>query len=208
MKSIRNDIHGRMAAWRLGMHSQTMSVSTLGGGDSARNVRGWVISTGITMIALGSVAIIYDVTATLASVFLFGGLLMLVGAIQIVHAFQVREWGGFFLYLLDGIIRATVGTLLVVYPGSGALTLTLLLSFYFIVGGAFKTIGSMVLRFPSWGWTVTSGLVSMALGVILALQWPMSGLWFIGFAVGFDLILCGWALLMFAAAVKRLSFSY
>ena len=40
---------------------------------------------------------------------------------------------------------------------------------------------------------------------MLALQWPVSGLWFIGFAVGLDLILYGWALLMFAAATKKLS---
>jgi uncharacterized membrane protein HdeD (DUF308 family) len=48
---------------------------------------------------------------------------------KIGHAFQIRTWSGFFLYLLDGFLRATVGTRLVVYPGSGALTLTLVLSF-------------------------------------------------------------------------------
>jgi uncharacterized membrane protein HdeD (DUF308 family) len=187
------------------MNSQTMTANAFAGGESDGNVRGWVIFAGITLLVLGTAAVIYDVTATLASVFLFGWLLMLAGAMQIVHAFQVRTWSGFFIYLLDGIIRATVGTLLVVYPGSGALTLTLVLSFYFIVGGLFKTIGSMVLQFPSWGWSVASGLVSVALGVMLAMQWPVSGLWFIGFAVGLDLILYGWALLMFAAAVKKLS---
>jgi uncharacterized membrane protein HdeD (DUF308 family) len=185
-----------------------MTASAFTGGESDGNVRGWVIFAGITLLVLGTVAVIYDVTATLASVFLFGWLLMLAGATQIVHAFQVRTWSGFFLYLLDGIIRATVGTLLVVYPESGALTLTLVLSFYFIVGGLFKTFGSMVLQFPSWGWSVASGLVSVALGVMLAMQWPVSGQWFIGFAVGFDLILYGWALLMFAAAVKKLSPSH
>ena len=71
-----------------------------------------------------------------------------------------------------------------------------------------KTIGSIVLQFPSWGWSVASGLVSVALGVMLAMQWPTSGTWFIGFAVGLDLILYGWALLMFAAAVKKLSTSF
>ncbi|HEV3216407.1 MAG TPA: hypothetical protein VGZ27_11830, partial [Vicinamibacterales bacterium] len=79
---------------------------------------------------------------------------------------------------------------------------------YFIVGGLFKTIGSMILQFPSWGWSVASGVVSVALGVMLAMQWPVSGLWFIGFAVGLDLILYGWALLMFAAAVKNASPTY
>jgi uncharacterized membrane protein HdeD (DUF308 family) len=66
----------------------------------------------------------------------------------------------------------------------------------------------MVLRFPSWEWSAASGLVSVALGVTLAMQWPVSGLWFIGFAVGLDLILYGWALLMFAAAVRNVSPTY
>ena len=188
------------------MHSQTMRA--FASRESDGNVRSWVIFAGITMLVLGTAAVIYDVTATLASVFVFGWLLLLVGAIQIGQAFQVRTWSGFFLYLLDGIIRATVGALLVVYPGSGALTLTLVLSFYFIVGGLFKTIVSMILQFPSWGWSAASGLVSVALGVTLAMQWPVSGLWFIGFAVGLDLILYGWALLMFAAAVRNVSPTY
>src|SRR5579872_6416723 len=130
------------------MHSQTMTASTFAGGESDGSVRGWVIFAGVTMLVIGTAAIIYDVTATLVSVFLFGWLLMLAGAMQIVHAFQVRAWSGFFLYLLDGIIRATVGTLLVMYPGSGGETLTLLLSFYFVVGGVFKAIGAAVLQFP------------------------------------------------------------
>ena len=109
---------------------------------------------------LGSAAVIYDVSATIASVVFFGWLLMLAGVMQIVHAFQVRTWSGFFIYLLDGILRATVGTLMVVYPGAGAEALTLVLSIYFIVGGLFKTFGSIVLQFPSWGWSVASGLVS------------------------------------------------
>jgi len=50
--------------------------------------------------------------------------------------------------------------------------------------------------------------VSVALGVMLAMQWPVTGLWFIGFAVGLDLMLYGWALLMFAAAVKNVSPTY
>jgi uncharacterized membrane protein HdeD (DUF308 family) len=176
--------------------------------DSAKSYRGWVVFAGVSSMVLGTAAIIYDATATIASVILFGYLLMLAGIMQTVQAFQVRTWSGFFLYLLDGIIRAVVGALLVVYPGSGAAALTLVLSFYFIVGGAFRAIGSTVLQFPSWGWSVASGVISVTLGVMLAMQWPASAQWFIGFAVGLDLILYGWALLMFAAAVKKLWPSY
>ncbi len=187
------------------MTSQTMTASVFEmTGDRTKSYRGWIIFAGITLLVLGAAAIVYDGIATLASVVVFGWLLMLAGFMQIAHAFQVRTWSGFFLYLLDGIIRATVGILLVAYPGSGAEALTLLLSFYFIVGGTFKTFGSIVLQFPSWGWSVASGIASVVLGVLLVMQWPVSGMWFIGFAVGLDLMLYGWALLMFAAAVKKL----
>ena len=107
--------------------------------------------------------------------------------------------------MLDGILRVTVGVLLVVYPEAGARALALLLSTFFIVGGLFKVVGSSALRFPGWQWSVASGLASAALGVVVAMQRPTSGLWFIGVAVGLDLVSYGWALLMFAGAVRNRS---
>jgi len=191
------------------MNSGTMAADAFfGGGDATKSVRGWIIFAGVAMLVTGAAAVIYDVTATVASVIAFGWLLMLAGITQVVHAFQVRTWSGFFLYLLDGIIRAVVGTMLVVYPNAGAEAMTLLLSLYFIVAGTFRAFASVMLMFPSWAWSVASGLISVVLGVVIAAQWPGSSTWFIGFAVGVDLILYGWALLMFAAAVRKLAPSY
>src|SRR5262245_7176683 len=190
------------------MSSQTMSAALFTGGENDGNIRGWVIFAGVMSLVLGTAAIIYNGTATVASVLVFGALLAIGGFAQIVSAFYVRYWSGFFLYLLDGIIRTTVGTLLVVYPTAGAEALTLVLCFYFIAGGLFKTFASIALKFPSWGWSVASGLVSVALGVMLAMQWPASSTWFIGFAVGLDLIVYGWALLMLASAIKKLKTAF
>jgi len=102
------------------MSSGTLTANEFSGGESTSTFRGWVIFVAIASLALGTAAVIYDNTATIASVVLFGWLLMFAGFIQTVHAFQVRTWSGFFLYLLDGIIRVTVGTLLVLYPTAGA----------------------------------------------------------------------------------------
>jgi uncharacterized membrane protein HdeD (DUF308 family) len=187
------------------MTSETLTANAFTDGESKTHFRGWLTFTGIALLAAGTAAVVYDTTATIASVILFGFLLTFAGVIQAVHAFQVRTWSGFFLYLLDGILRTAVGTLLVLYPGAGAQGLTLVLSVYFIVSGLFRAIGSTALQFPSWGWSVAGGVVSVALGIMLAVQWPASGTWFIGLAVGIDLILYGWALLMFAAAVKKVS---
>lgn len=188
------------------MGSDALTANAFAGGESWEHLRSRVTFSGVMLVLLGIAALIYDVTATIASVVVLGSLLLFAGVIQLVHAFQVRSWSGFFLYLLDGILRAGgVGALLVLYPRSGAAAITLVLSFYFIVGGVFRAIASGVLRFPGWGWTVGSGLLTLGLGTLLVAQWPASGSWFIGFAVGIDLILYGWALLMFAAAVKQLS---
>jgi uncharacterized membrane protein HdeD (DUF308 family) len=185
------------------MTSREMTANDFAGGESS-STYWWIILAAVALIALGTAAVIYDTTATTASVVVFGALLVIAGAVQMIHSFQAQKWSTFFLWLLDGVLRATVGTLLVLYPSSGAATLTLVLSFYFIAGGLYRAIAASVVRFPSWGWVVFSGLISILLGIMLAMQWPASGLWFIGFVVGLDLIFSGWALLMFASVIKSL----
>lgn len=191
------------------MHSQTMTADVFyGADDETRSFRGWLTFAGIALLLTGVAAIAHDVTATRVSVIVIGWLLIAAGATQIIHSFYVRSWSGFFLYLLDGVIRTSVGVMLVVYPHAGAEAITLLLSLYLIVVGGFKAIASIVMKLPNFGWSVASGVISFALGVILAMPWPQVSVWFLGFAVGVDMVFDGWALLMFAAATKKLAPSY
>lgn len=191
------------------MHSETMTADLLyGGSDTATTFRRWLIFAGGALLLIGAAAILHDVTATKVSVMAIGALLTVAGVLQIVHGFYVSSWSGFFLYLLAGIIRTAVGVMLVLYPQVGAEALTLVVSLYLIVGGLFKAVASIVLALPGWGWSVASGVVSLALGVMLAVQWPQVSVWFVGFAVGVDLMVDGGALLMFAAAMKKLAPSY
>ena len=151
---------------------------------------------GIVLIILGVIALAYDVFTTIASVFVFGWLLMIGGIIEIVHGFQTHRWGGFFLHLLAGLLFLVAGLVFFVNPLAGALSLTLLLGAFFLVGGVFEIIGSVRLRAPHWAWAVLGGLITAVLGVMLWAQWPSSGLWFIGFAVGISMIFRGWAWVM------------
>ena len=188
------------------MHSETMAAELVSGAtEAATTFRRWLIFAGGALLLIGAAAIVHDVTATRISVMVIGALLSVAGVVQIVHGFYVSSWSGFFLYLLAGIIRTAVGVMLVRYPLVGAEALTLVVSLYLIVGGVFKAVASFVLTLPGWGWTVASGVVSLALGVVLGVQWPQTSVWFVGFAVGLDLMLDGGALLMFAAAIKTLA---
>jgi len=59
-------------------------------------------------------------------------------------------------------------------------------------------------KFPRWGWSAFSGLISVALGVMLLVQWPLVSVWFLGFAIGVDLIFEGAGVTAFATAIHSL----
>lgn len=164
--------------------------------DELRRHSGWFVALGIVLIILGVIALAYDAFTTIASVLVFGWLLMIGGVIEIVHGFQTHRWGGFFLHLLAGLLFLVAGLLFVANPLTGALSLTLFLGAFFLVGGVFEIIGAVRLRAPHWAWAVLGGLITAVLGLMLWGQWPGSGLWFIGFAVGISMIFRGWAWVM------------
>jgi uncharacterized membrane protein HdeD (DUF308 family) len=184
--------------------ARTIDNPLIAGLEEVRSSWGWFLALGILLIILGVACIVYDVTATLTTVLVFGWLLLISGVFALVHAFTIGSWGGFFLFLLSALLRGVTGYLLVRYPVSGAEGLTLVLGSFFIVGGLFRAIGSGMAKFPSWGWTVFSGVVSVALGIMVLWQWPSTGLWFIGLAVGVDLVVDGVAVSSFAAAIHHL----
>jgi uncharacterized membrane protein HdeD (DUF308 family) len=175
------------------------------GMDEIRSHWGWILTFGILLLLLGGITIIGDVTATFVTVLAFGWLLVFGGFVGLVHAFTTRTWSGFFVTLLGALLRGFTGFLMIRYPGVGAMTLTLFLATFFIVGGLFRAIGAEMAKFPRWGWSVVSGLVSVMLGIMLLAQWPVSSLWFIGFAIGVEMIMDGAALVGFATAIHNLA---
>jgi len=176
----------------------------IAGIEEVRSSWGWFLALGIALMVLGAACIVYDVTATYTAVLVFGWLLLISGVIQLVNAFSTGTWSGFFFFLLSAIFRGVTGYLLVRYPVTGAESLTLVLGSFFIVGGLFRAIGSAMAKFPQWGWTLFSGIVSVALGVMVLWQWPVTSVWFIGLAVGVDLIVDGAATCGFASALHSL----
>lgn len=178
--------------------------SVLDGVQRIRESWGWFMFLGCLLIVCGLICIAGDITATFATVLAFGWLMMLSGVVALVHAFRVHTWNGFFLYLMSALLRGFTGYVLVRYPVAGAAAITLVLASFFLVGGLFRAIGSGILALPRWGWSMFSGIVSVMLGAVLLTQMPISSLWFIGFAIGLDLVLEGVSLVGFASAIHRL----
>jgi uncharacterized membrane protein HdeD (DUF308 family) len=164
----------------------------------------WFLLLGILLIVAGTLAIMYPVLATLASVEVFGYLLVFGGAVEVVSAFWAGRWGGFFLHLLGGLLYLFIGAVLIERPGLGAAGYTLMLAVFFVAAGLFRIVFALGHRFSAWGWTLLSGVITLLLGILVWRQWPASALWVIGTFVGIELIFSGWSWVMLGLAVRKL----
>lgn len=182
--------------------SKSISGAMAAGLDEIHNSWGWFLALGIALIILGAACILGAATATLATVLAFGWLLLLGAVFALIQALRTRTWSGFFLCLLSALLRGFTGYLLIRYPLEGEMSLTLILASFFIVGGLFRAIGASALQFPQWGWAAFSGIISVALGVMLLMQMPLSGLWFIGLAIGIDFVFDGAWFIALGAALR------
>lgn len=162
--------------------------------DALRRHWGWFLVMGIALVALGTFAISWAclATVTLAATWLFGWMLFIAGAAEIVSAFRVGRWGGTLVHLLLGVLYMLVGLLVVDEPGRSAIQLTLVIAIFLIVSGAFRIVFALTQQFSGGGWVLLNGIVTLVLGVMIYKQWPYSGLWVIGLFVGIDMLLGGW----------------
>ena len=130
----------------------------------------WLLALGIVLVVVGTIAIGMPLLTTLATVLTIGVLLLLGGVAQLVGAFWTRDWSGFFLMLLMGVLYIVLGLLFVRQPIEAAEALTLLLACTLMVSGVFRIAGSLMHRFPQWGWIFFGGVLNLALGVMIWLH--------------------------------------
>ncbi len=171
-------------------------------GDDLRRAWGWLLFLGIVLVILGTLAIVVPLVATLSFVLFYGAVLLVGGITQALAAFASARWGGFFLHLLAGIIDVVLGVLFLLHPALGAAVLTLLLAVGFTVGGIFRLVAAFSLRFPNWGWTALSGLITFAVGIILWAGWPGDSWVIIGLFIGIQMLFFGWSAVMLALAAR------
>ncbi len=164
----------------------------------------WLVILGIAMVVFGTAAIAAPFIASLATAFTLGVLLLLGGGTQLVGAFWTRDWSGFFLVLLMGVLYIVVGLLFLNRPVEALEAMTLLLACGLMIGGLFRAIGSISYQFPQWGWIFVSGLVELALGVMIWMQWPYASFWVVGLFVGIDMVFSGWTWIMLGLRLKHL----
>jgi len=165
---------------------------------------GWLLAFGILAILLGTLGLGMTFGLTLASIELFGILLIVGGAFQLFNAFKCKGWKSTVWHLLIALLYIAAGVIMVIDPVLASVTLTLVIAWILIAVGIMRSIMAFQMRKASgWYWPLISGIVSIALGVMIIVQWPISGLWVIGLIVAIELILHGWSYVFVALAARK-----
>jgi uncharacterized membrane protein HdeD (DUF308 family) len=162
----------------------------------------WFLGLGVLLVVGGMFAAGWAALTTLATVIVFGYLLLVGGVVQIVNTFLVRSWRGAAMDLLGGFLHLVIGCLMIEHPERAAEVLTLMLAVAFMIGGGVRIVFALLHRFAGWFWVFLNGAVTFALGILIGKQLPESAYWVIGLFVGIDLIFNGWSWIMLGLIVR------
>lgn len=152
---------------------------------------GWIVALGALYLIVGLIALVSVVMATRVSVFVVGVMMLVGGVGQVINAFQVKGWGKFLLMLLIGALYIVAGFVTFENPWLTAAFLTLFLAFSLIASGCIKIALAFSVGAVSRFWIVLSGLITLFLGLIILIHWPVSSLFVLGMFLGFDLVFVG-----------------
>jgi uncharacterized membrane protein HdeD (DUF308 family) len=113
---------------------------------------------------------------------------------------------GFWWALLSGIIAIAAGVVLLLWPISGTLSLTLVLIAFFVVEGIATLMYAIDHRAQlsgRWGWMLFSGIVDLILAGIIFAGLPGTAAWALGLLVGINMLFGGTAMIGMALAARN-----
>lgn len=164
---------------------------------------GLFLAVGILMVLFGFLIITIPLAGTITLEFLIGILLLIAGLAKIVLAFKSKNWKGFLVTLVLGIIYALVGFALLFYPLEGVITLTLVLGIFLLIDGLFRIILAFTVRQEhDSAWLIFGGVISILLGILILMSWPESSAWVLGLFFGISVLMGGVANIVLGLSVK------
>jgi uncharacterized membrane protein HdeD (DUF308 family) len=169
----------------------------------------WVLFLveGIVLVVLGLIAIMVPPIATLAVEILFGWLFLISGITGLITTFWMRQAPGFWWALLSAVLGIAAGIVLLAWPLSGVLSLTLILIVFFSIEGIITVMYALDHKRElsgRWGWMLASGIVDLILAGMILAGLPGTAAWAIGLLVGINMVFGGSALIAMAMHARAL----
>jgi uncharacterized membrane protein HdeD (DUF308 family) len=156
---------------------------------------------GVVLLILGTLAIVVPPIATIAVEILIGWLLLVSGIVGLIATLRMRAAPGFGWSLLSAVLAIVAGVLLLRWPLSGALSLTLILTAFLTIEGVASLFYALEHKRElsgRWGAMLFSGIVDLILAGMIFAGLPAAAAWAIGLLIGINLVFGGVALLAMA----------
>jgi uncharacterized membrane protein HdeD (DUF308 family) len=158
--------------------------------DEAPPRRGRLVAAGLLGLVLALVAFAVPALASVGTAIFAGWVLVFASAIMGVEAFSRQGPRRILTRLLLAAITLAAGLYLLTSPLEGTFTLTVMLVIWFVAAGIARIVAGLAeLGTSGAGLTISSGAVSLGLGVLVGVELPSSADWAIGLLVGLDLFL-------------------
>ena len=169
----------------------------------------WVLFLveGIILIILGLAAVVVPPIATLAVEILYGWLFLISGIIGLITTLRMRQAPGFWWSLVSAILGTAAGIVLLLWPLSGVLSLTLILIVFFAIEGVASIMFALEHKRElsgRWSWMLASGIIDLILATIIFTGLPGTAAWAIGLLVGINMVFGGSALIAMALHAREI----
>lgn len=158
---------------------------------------------GVLITLAGVFALVYSYVASAAVIVAAGLALLAGGMFNIIDALAHRRERQAGRGIVTGVLHAVVGVMMLWRPDLTLLSVTLLLGVLFFAGGINRAVLAFSTKHAAWGWELAGGLVSVLLGVLIVLNWPLTSFWLVGTLVGIELLTTGLALMASGAFFQR-----
>jgi uncharacterized membrane protein HdeD (DUF308 family) len=168
----------------------------------------WVLFLieGLVLVILGLAAILLPWVATLAVTIIIGWIFFVSGIVGLLTTAWMRSAPGFWWSLASAAIAIAAGVVLLLWPVTGSVSLTLVLIAFFLVEGAASILYAVEHRDQlsgRWVWMLLSGIIDLILAAIILTGLPGTAAWALGLLVGINMVFGGTALIGMALAARH-----
>jgi uncharacterized membrane protein HdeD (DUF308 family) len=167
---------------------------------------GLFLVEGIILTVLGLAAIIVPPLGGLFVTIFLGWLFVIAGIVGLIATLRARQAPGFGWSLLSAIAAVIAGAVLLWNPLQGLVTLTLVLTAFFIVDGILIIVLAVTHRRQlsgKWEWMMVNGVVDLILAAIIISGLPGTLAWALGLIVGIDMLFGGASLIAMALEARK-----
>ena len=166
------------------------------------------LGEGIVLVLLGLAAVALPPIASLAITLLIGWILLISGAVGLYTTFAMRGAPGFVWALVSALLGIAAGIVLLIWPASGVVSLTIVLAVFFAIEGVASILFALDHKRElsgRWGLMLLSGVLDLVIAGIVFFGLPGTAAWAIGLLVGINMVMGGAALIAMALHARDAS---